>query len=380
MSDSVFIKSVLPKITNPHTNGRFDMKKILALSLALLMLLGTLVSCSKDKTLYYRYDYDLSDYIELGEYKHLPAKGYTIEITDEDVQRQIQGALVNYSRLNDVTDRGAKIGDVVYLDYVATIDGEEFEGGSETDCEITLGTASLLLELEVGLVGVMAGETRSFDLTFPDPYPQAPEHAGEDVHFEVTVNNVCEMELPEYTDEFVKAYYGFDTREELEEEARRLLEDRYQEIYYQYIAAQVVDQVLDATVVKKIPQKEYDRLYEARVQLDQAYAETYGLSFAAFLNFSYQQTEEEYYAAIKEDIEARIKREMVLYAIARAENITLTDEEYVTRATKDATDYYGYASLEAFEAFYGKDDIREIVLEEMAVEKIVDYADVTIEE
>ncbi|MBQ2545167.1 MAG: trigger factor [Clostridia bacterium] len=357
------------------------MKKILALVLAVLTLGMCAAGCKKteDDLLTAKYNYDLSEYIKLAEYKNLPAVGYHIEVTDEAIEQQILSSRSYYSRLNDVTDRGAALGDTVYIDYVGTIGGEEFDGGSETDAELVLGSGTYFDDFENAIVGAMPESTLSVDLTFPDPYYQFPEHAGEDVHFEITVHEVCEQELPEYTEDFVRAYLGYGSKAEYEAAARQSLEDYYRDIYYQYVSDQVWDVVYENTEVIKWPDTEVSEYYNAMVESNQAYAEVMGLNFATYVSLYFDgMTEEEFYSTAKEEAEQKIKEEMIVYAIARRENLSLSEAEYTKRATEYATKYYEMASLEAFEETYDKPLIRQTILSDLVHEFIVDHADVEI--
>ena len=276
-----------------------------------------------------------------------------------------------------MTDRGAQMGDTVYIDYTGTIDGAEFEGGSEEDCELTLGTGTFPDEFEEAIVGAYAGTDLSVDFTFPDPYLAAPDYSGMDVHFDIRVHTVCEQELPEYSEDFVRGYLGYDSIADFEAGVRELISERYQALYFQYVIAQVWDTVFENTTVKKYPETETKEMYDEIIAGEQYYANAQGISFADYISVNYQVTEDEYYDYIQESVEARIKEEMICYAIARAENITLTEEEYSRRATEYALDYYGLDSLEAFEAVYGEDTIRQLILIDKAKEAIVEHANVT---
>ena len=358
------------------------MKKTIALGLSLLLLAGSAVSCGKEKEndlLTLKFNYDLSEYIDLPEYKGLPATGYRVEVTDEAVAQQVLAARASYSRLTDV-ERGAQWGDTLCIDYTGTVEGLPEDVGllKEEDVELTLGAGSMFDAFEEALLGVTMESTLALDLTFPDPYYTSPEFAGLNVHFDVTVHEVCEQELPEYTDDFVRAYLSYDSIADYEQAVRDSLTKYYTENYYQYVADQVWTWVLDNTAVKQYPQAEFDEMYNSRTEFDKAYSEITGLNWDTYLQVYYQITEEEYPASIRQEIEGRIKEEMVCFAIARQENITLSEAEYQEMAADYARNE-GYASVEALEAVYNKDDIRETLMEDKVVRLIVDEADVTIE-
>ncbi len=358
------------------------MKKIISLILCMLFVAGAAVSCGESEDKYanlltYKYNYDLSEYIDLAEYKGLAAEGYHYEVTDEEVEQQILATRSYYSRLTDVTDRGAKMGDTVYIDYVGTIDGVEFEGGSEEDCELTLGTGTFLDGFEEAIVGAYAETELSVDLTFPDPYPASPDYSGKDVHFDIHVHTVCEQELPEYSEDFVRGYLGYDSIEDFEVGIRELIAEHYESLYNQYVISQVWATVVENTTVIKYPEEEMQTMYDDMITAEKMYAEAQGINFADYVGVNYQKTEEEFYDYVMESVKERIKEEMICYAIARAENITLTDEEYTKRATEYALDYYELDSLEAFEVVYSHDTICQILMIDKVKEAIVDYAEIT---
>ena len=357
------------------------MKKTIALVLALLMTGAGVCSCRKNREndlLTLKYNYDLSEYIDLADYKGLPANGYEVVVTDEDVANQALMSRAYYSRLNDVTDRGAEMGDTVYIDYTATFKSEDIEPYGESDVELTLGTSSMFAAFEEALVGVMPETDLSLDLTFPETYYNEPAYAGEEVHFDVHVHEVCEQELPEYTDDFVRAYLGYDSIADYEAAARQALTEHYQEIYYKYIAAQIWDAVVENTTVKQYPEKELNDFCTQRTEFDKAYAELLGLNFESYLDAFYGITEDEYDTQLRTEGEAKIKEEMIYFAIARLENITLTEEEYQKLALEYAKNEE-LASVEALEAIYDKDTIRTVLMEDKVVRRVVDLADVTIQ-
>lgn len=357
------------------------MKKTISLILSLIFLTGSFAACGKSDPyagiLTYKYNYDLSEYIDLANYKGIPAEGYRYEVTDEIVNQQILATRSFYSRLIDVTDRGAEMGDTVYIDYTGSIDGETLDAASETDCELTLGTGTFPEDFERAIVGATPESSLSFDVTFPDPYPASPDMSGKTVHFDVTVHEVCEQELPDYTEDFVRGYLGYDSIADFEAGVRKLIEERYQSLYYTYVVDQVWSVVSDNTTVKKYPDREYKDMYDEMVTSVKVTADSQGINFADFVSVVYNKTEDEFYEYAKQEAERRVKEEMICYAIARAENITLTDEEYSKRATEYALDYYGLESLDAFEAIYSKETICQILMIDKVKEKIADYADVT---
>ena len=189
------------------------MKKILAGALALMTAAPLLLAGCADKknaVTYDEYNYDLSEYVKLDKYKGIEIEDYTYEITDEDIQNQVLMARSNYATATE-TSNPAALTDQLNIDYDGYMDGETFSGGSDTDCDMTLGAGQFIDGFEAGLIGAKTGDTVTLELSFPDPYTSDPSLSGKPVQFVVTVNHVYEQELPEYTDYFVKQYYGYDT-------------------------------------------------------------------------------------------------------------------------------------------------------------------------
>ena len=219
------------------------MKRLLAGTLAALMLL-TAASCGKtngeettasstadtsgttEATEYTPteqnwpdgFDYtaiNLADYIKLGKYKGVTVTLTTSsEITAADVEKYIEDVRTQHSRTVEITDRGAKNGDELVIDYKGTLDGVAFDGGTATGTTLTLGAGGWIDGFEDGMVGMKAGETKTIDATFPDPYKNNPDLAGKTVQFEITVHSVSETVIPEYNDAFVRDNFDFATMAE----------------------------------------------------------------------------------------------------------------------------------------------------------------------
>jgi len=352
------------------------MKKAVSLILAALTLSASMVSCGTDEDLLtHKYNYDLSESISLGDYKNLPAEGYRYEVTDEEIQQQVLATRSYHARTIDVTDRAAQAGDIVYINYVGTINGEVFEGGSEEDCEVTIGVGAL--PFEQTLIGKNPGDAYSVDVTLPDPYPAYPENSGKEVHFEIEVDSIMEQELPIYNDDYARAYLGHNYTADFEKHVRTLLEEHYLAVYREYVDSQIWPVLVENTTVIKYPEAEVEEMYNSIITSNTAYAEAMGLNLAPYIQVNYNMTEEEFYQAVRAECEGRIKEEMICYAIARAENITLSEEEYQTRALEYAVNTYNLNSVAAFENLFDKEVIRETIMFDLVHECLVDYANIT---
>ncbi len=334
-------------------------KKTMSGVLAVVLLgAGALVSCKDEKNtdwLTEKYNYDLAAYIELGQYTGLDAESYEIEVTEERIRREIDGVLYSYAKTTSVKDRGAELGNTVVIDYVGS--GADMENVTVKDKELVLGGGAILEDIENGIVGYCAGETVSLDVTYPDPYEKAPSYAGRTVHYEITVKEVKVSELPMYTDDFVKGYLGYGSIAEFEAAVKQQLIDFSEESRLTYLVGQVWPKVLEDTNVLQYPTEELNAWHTTTVEINRTAAEQMGVSLAVYVKSAYDMTEEEFLEAVAEEAKAMVKEEMVIYSIARAENITLTDEEYKERATEYAIEIYGLESLEEFEEAYSMSSI-----------------------
>ncbi len=341
----------------------------------LLGAAGGLTSCGKEDSediLRGKYDYDLTQYITLAEYKGLDANSYAIDITAAKVQSEIDAVLYSYARETALENHPAEEGNTVVISYTGTAD----DGGSVSakDVSLILGSGTLHGDIENGLMGHCAGETVTVDVTYPDPYDAVPDYAGKTVHYEIDVKEVRVTELPVYTDDFVKGYLGYDSTADYEAAVLQTLKDNAEETRTRHIVNQTWAEVVNNTEVITYPQAELNAWYSNTVDANRENANHQGISFSSYLRAYYNMTEEEYLDAVMMDAKAVVKEEMIVYAIARAENITLTEKEYTKRATEYALEIYECSSLEEFEEEYNKDAIKRMLLGDLVREFIAENA------
>lgn len=357
------------------------MKRLLAGTLAALMLL-TAASCGKtngeettasstadtsgttEATEYTPteqnwpdgFDYtaiNLADYIKLGKYKGVTVTLTTSsEITAADVEKYIEDVRTQHSRTVEIADRGAKNGDELVIDYKGTLDGVAFDGGTATGTTLTLGAGGWIDGFEDGMVGMKAGETKTIDATFPDPYKNNPDLAGKTVQFEITVHSVSETVIPEYNDAFVRDNFDFATMAEYEASVRKTLaEERQDEIAAEKQSATLAVAVDNAEVLK-YPEGVVEDYMAQQIDYVRYYAAQYGMSYADFVSAATGEDVETYEAAVRTGAEQSVKEELVIWAIAEAENFTISDER---RASELASllSYYNYDDLASMCEAYG---------------------------
>lgn len=330
-------------------------KKIMAVLLAGMMVLAA--GCGKDGK------------ITVGEYKGLAVTS----VSQAEVDAELQSMLEYYAELVEV-DRAAEEGDTVNINFVGLLNGEPFEGGtddSEAGYDLELGSQSFIDGFEEGLIGVVAGEKRDLNLTFPEDYG-VDDLNGQAVVFQVTVNAVKTELLPKLTDEFIaEKYPEFST---VEAYKAALTENMNYSTYFE----QITEQLMASSEVTKFNEDRVAARAEQLIAEYTSYAEYYGSYYGLdtqtavtyFLGF---ESMDAFYAEMKDYAYEVEKNAMIIQEIAKQEGIELTDEIYNTMAAEYATSY-GYEDVASFVADYTEETVRSAILSELVMDVIIENA------
>ncbi len=263
--------------------------------------------------------------ITLGAYKGIEIEKKTAEVTDEEVEEEINRARENNSRMITVDDRASREGDTVVIDFDGYVDGEQFEGGKSEDYSLVLGSHTFIDNFEEQLVGKNPGESVEVHVTFPDAY-QAEELRGKEAVFYVDIKDIKIKELPDIDDEFAQDISDFDTLDEYKEDLKKkLLENK----------EAALDREKEETVINKIIENSQMDIPEPMVdaqtrQMTQEFAhrlQSQGLSLEQYMQltgFTPQKMVDE----LKPQALKRIQSRLVLEAVAAAENIEVSDEDF----------------------------------------------------
>ena len=271
--------------------------------------------------------------VTLGQYKGLEVKKDVHEVTDEEVDAQVNQAREKQAREIDVDDRAVENGDIVNLNYAGTVNGVAFEGGTAENQTLTIGSGMFIPGFEEQMIGMCICEERDLSVKFPEEY-HAAELAGKDAVFHVKVNSIKTRELPEADDEFAKDVSEFDTLADYKADIRAKLQkeaDDRAEVAFEnaIVDAAVANATLD--VPEAMIESQIDNmLQDFKMRL--AYQ---GLKFEDFIKYT-GQTEEAVRAQYKEEAERRVKGELVLEAIKNAEGIEASEEEIDAEIAKYA--------------------------------------------
>ena len=317
-----------------------------------------------------------SKVVKLGNYKGVKAEAVSTEVTEEEIQAEIDALLAYYPATRPIEGKMViENGDTVNIDFVGRMDGEPFEGGSSQDqgYDLTIGSGSFIAGFEEGLIGKEIGNTYDLNLTFPDPYNPNPDMSGKDVVFEVTVHEIVEYVDAEWTDEFVKTYTEYDSIEAYQEGTRKTLEEEK----IQNQPAQWQQNVLQAILADSefaLEESEVEGLKEEIVQEYEMYAAFSGVELQEFLGYYMNGISvEEFERQAREQAENQLKLQLTLDAISAEEGLALTEEEY-QEGLKELAKQYGAESPEAFESQYGRETVEESIIRDKVLEFVAEQA------
>ena len=294
--------------------------RLMALLFTGAMLLS-MTACGKDPSeLVYLKDFKPDKYVTLGDYTGLPTTIAAPEVTEDDIDTAIMNSGLSDDCKVPVGDRDVvEVGDLANIDFVGTMDGEEFEGGSGAGYDLLIGSGSFVPGFEEGVVDMKVGVTKDSALTLPEI--DYDEMAGNEVVFAVTVNSIS-------------IYDREKAREELEQSAK--------ETYNSQVAAELIDTLKQSSTIKDAPSGMVDRMNQTLISNVTAQAGAYGMDASAFVAAVYGGTADNYEETLRTYSQDVANQYMILAAIAEKENITVTDEEVTEdiRASlgADATD------------------------------------------
>jgi len=354
------------------------MKKTLALAMITVLALSTVFTGCKKKnsskqeetsstepttafdinTFYEKSEYELLNFNEFVSFAdltgllELTAEDYTV--TDEDLQAEIDFYTKEYGTFEWLTEGVVKDGDTVKIDYTGYLNGETFEGGTDTDSELEIGSDSFIEGFEDGLIGVNVGETVSLNLTFPEKYHE--ELAGKDVVFEVKVNSIKGNVTPaEYTDDFVKEITSgaYTTVEDFNKYCMSFLNMSKKMKLVEKFQEAIAEKSTFTDAISTYVDKEY----QLGIEYYESYASSYGMTLEALSSAFGYESLDKLKEELRSDAETYIKEVFTIYAYGKSINFEPTNEDYLA-TVQTLVDTYGYASVESLLSQYETSTIR----------------------
>ena len=277
--------------------------------------------------------------VKLGEYKGLEVKKTTVKVTKKEVEEELKNYQNQFAELVIKEEGTVENGDTAVIDFKGFKDGEAFEGGEGENYPLEIGSGSFIPGFEEQVVGMAVGEEKDLNVTFPEDY-QAKELAGADVVFKVKVHEIKSKVLPEIDDELAKDVNvdGIETLEDLKTYTKEQIKIRKQTEADNKFNEDVFNAVVESTplnVPAVMVENELDNMMrDVEQNLSQQ-----GLTLELFQQFT-GKTADDMKDEMREQAEKRVKFNLILSEIVKAENIEVTDEE-IDAEIKEIATYYG---------------------------------------
>lgn len=306
--------------------------------------------------------------VTLGKYKGVKVDKADLDVTDAEVDAEINAEREKNSRTVEVTDRTVREGDIATIDFEGFVDGKAFEGGKGEDYPLTIGSHAFIPGFEEALIGAQIGAQTDVNVTFPEDY-QAAELAGKAAVFQCTVKKLQERQLPDLDDDFVsEVSEESDTVEEYREEIKKKISERKTTAAKNRKEDAAIDAVIEDAKMD-IP----DAMLETQQrQMLQEYAQrlqAQGISMEQYMKFT-GTTSQMLLEQMKPQALKRIQSRLVLEAVAAAENLAASEEEYEEEIKTMGEAYQ--MEPDKVKELLGENG-RKQVMEDLAVRKAVDF-------
>lgn len=318
-----------------------------------------------------------NEYVSVGGYKEIEVADIQEpgEVTDEDVDNYIEGIRNQNATTEEITDREVQSGDVVNIDYIGKMDGEEFDGGSSAGYSLEIGSGSFIPGFEDSIIGHMPGETFDWDGSFPDPYTGNPDFSGKPVTFTITVNYINgETIVPELTDEFVQSVSDESkTVKEYRAEIKKMLSENSTTDYDMQLQEAAWQAVLEKAEIKGYPDGEVEQLKSQLVEQYKTAAKDAGMEVEDFLQQFYGMSEEDFNKQAEEAAKESIKQRIIADAIAEQEKLIPKDDE-LEKEYEALAKEYGYADVDALKEAADEETLKDIVISNRVKKFLAEHA------
>lgn len=326
-----------------------------------------IVQVEKGQTFIFTAEVAVKPEVTLGDYKGIEVEKKEATVTEEEILEKINKEREQNSRTITVEDRAVKDGDITVIDFEGFVDGVPFEGGKGEDYSLTIGSHSFIDTFEEQLIGKEIGAEVEVNVTFPEQY-QAAELAGKPALFKVVVKEIKVKELPELDDDFAQDVSEFDTLDEYKESIKATIKEGKEKELKTAKENEIVDKIIENATMDipepmiKVQVNQMADDFAQRIQYQGLNIEQYfqftGMDANKFLESLHPQ-------AVK-----RIQSRLVLEAIAKLENIEVSEEELEKELTDMATMYQMEA--DKLKELIGEKE-KEQIKADLAVQKAVDF-------
>lgn len=328
------------------------------------------VNVTEESTVAYTFSVSLYPEVTLGQYKGLEAVKESAEVSEEEVDAEVETARKSNARMISVDDREAQMGDTANIDFDGYLNGERFDGGKAEGYSLELGSKSFVPGFEEQIVGMKVGEEKDLPITFPENYHE--DLAGKEVVFKVKLNSLTMAELPALDDEFAKDVSEFDTLDEYRTDVRKNLQIRKDEQVEAKFRSEIMRQACENMTVQ-IPEVMIDEKVEEAIR---NYAANFGMTDRSLgldkLMEMMGLNQDIVNASIRPGAESQVKTELLLEAVVKAEDIQVSEEEAEEYLNKVAESIK--AKADDVREYFGSEFIRGERSKEKATSLILDSA------
>jgi len=325
------------------------------------------VQVEKGKSFIFTAEVALKPEVTLGEYKGIVVEKKEAVVTEEEIIARIDKEREQNSRTITVDDRAVQKDDLTVIDFEGFIDGVAFEGGKGEDYSLTIGSHSFIDTFEDQLIGKNIGEEVEVNVTFPAEY-QAAELAGKPALFKVKINEIKVKELPELDDDFAQDVSEFNTLDEYKESIKATIKESKENELKIAKENEIVDKIIENATME-IP----EAMIASQVnQMADEFAQRMqqqGLSIQQYFQFTGMDPQK-FIESLNPQAVKRIESRLVLEAIAKAENIEVSEEE-LTKELNDMAAKYQMEADKLLELIGEKE--KEQIKADIAVQKAVDF-------
>lgn len=266
--------------------------------------------------------------VTLGQYTDLGIEGEDVEITEEDVAKELEMLQSRHTQLKTTDREEVANGDFVMIDFKGYIDGEPFEGGEGKEYSLEIGSGSFIEGFEEQLIGTKVSDEVKVEVSFPEDY-RAEHLAGKPATFEVTINEIKEKDIPALDDEFAKEASEFESLDELKNDIKNKLEENAKESAKRTLENKIVDAVAENSEIdipEKMVEDQLDQMYQnMAMNLQQQ-----GIPFDKYLEYTGSNVDQ-WREESKDEAEKQVRISLSLEAISEKEGISVSDEELDTK-------------------------------------------------
>ena len=307
--------------------------------------------------------------VKLGKYKGVKVEKADTDVTDDEINEQIEKERENNARMIEVEGRAIENGDVATIDFEGFVDGVAFEGGKGENYPLTIGSGSFIPGFEDQLIGKNKDEEVEVKVTFPEDY-HAEDLKGKEALFKVSVKEVKVKELPALDDEFASEVSEFDTLAEYKEDVKKKLAEKKEKEARNAKEEAVLDAII-ADAAMDIPDAMLETQQRQIVDEFAQRLQMQGLSLEQYFQFTGLNAEK-LLEQVKPQADRRIKSRLVLEAIVAAENIAASEEEYEKELARMA-EVYNMEIDKVKEMLGDNEKAKKQILDDLAITKAADF-------